>query len=85
MDLDVIVVGAGPTGLLLAAELALGGVGVEVIDRLAEPDVTVKSASIRITTAEMLDRRGLTSAIRLSCASSTIFLIRPLSPPFLTM
>jgi 2-polyprenyl-6-methoxyphenol hydroxylase-like FAD-dependent oxidoreductase len=64
MDLDVIVVGAGPTGLLLAAELALGGVGVEVIDRLAEPDVTVKSASIRITTAEMLDRRGLAPAIR---------------------
>src|ERR1700677_4792652 len=66
MDLDVIVVGAGPTGLLLAAELALGGVRVEVIERLAEPDMTVKGASIRITTAEMLDRRGLTSAIRLS-------------------
>jgi 2-polyprenyl-6-methoxyphenol hydroxylase-like FAD-dependent oxidoreductase len=62
--LDVIVVGAGPTGLLLAAELALGGVGVEVVDRLAEPDVTVKGGSIRITTAEMLDRRGLAPAFR---------------------
>jgi 2-polyprenyl-6-methoxyphenol hydroxylase-like FAD-dependent oxidoreductase len=57
--MDVIVVGAGPTGLLLAAELALGGVRVEVIDRLTGPDLTVKGASIRITTAEMLDRRGL--------------------------
>jgi 2-polyprenyl-6-methoxyphenol hydroxylase-like FAD-dependent oxidoreductase len=63
-DPDVIVVGAGPTGLLLAAELALGGVRVEVIDRLAEPDATVKAASIRITTAEMLDRRGLAPAVR---------------------
>jgi 2-polyprenyl-6-methoxyphenol hydroxylase-like FAD-dependent oxidoreductase len=63
-DVDVVVVGAGPTGLLLAAELALGGVRVEVIDRLTEPDATVKGASIRITTAEMLDRRGLAPAVR---------------------
>lgn len=62
--MDVIVVGAGPTGLLLAAELALGGVRVEVIDLLTGPDLTVKGASIRITTAEMLDRRGLAPAIR---------------------
>ena len=34
-DIDVIVVGAGPAGLLIASELALGGVAVQVIDRLA--------------------------------------------------
>ncbi|MEV4375238.1 FAD-dependent monooxygenase, partial [Nonomuraea sp. NPDC049637] len=31
MHIDVIVVGAGPTGLLLAAELALAGVAVRVL------------------------------------------------------
>lgn len=34
----VIIAGAGPTGLLAAAELALAGVQVEVIDRLEQPD-----------------------------------------------
>jgi 2-polyprenyl-6-methoxyphenol hydroxylase-like FAD-dependent oxidoreductase len=34
----VIVIGAGPTGLLAASELALAGVQVKVIDRLAQPD-----------------------------------------------
>ncbi|WP_370308175.1 FAD-dependent oxidoreductase [Amycolatopsis sp. WAC 01375] len=34
---DVIVVGAGPTGLFLASELALRGVRVTVLERLDEP------------------------------------------------
>ncbi|MEV6629695.1 FAD-dependent oxidoreductase [Actinoplanes sp. NPDC051470] len=61
-DVDVIVVGAGPTGLLLAGELALGGVGVTVLERLAEPDQTVKAGSINVASAEILDRRGLLPA-----------------------
>jgi 2-polyprenyl-6-methoxyphenol hydroxylase-like FAD-dependent oxidoreductase len=32
-EADVVVVGAGPTGLMLAGELALAGVAVEVIER----------------------------------------------------
>ena len=63
-DIDVVVVGAGPTGLLIAAELALGGVAVQVIDRLAEPDPTVKAGSVNVATAEVLDRRGLLPEMR---------------------
>ncbi|MDT7772881.1 MAG: hypothetical protein QOC67_1805, partial [Pseudonocardiales bacterium] len=37
-DVDVTVVGAGPVGLVLAAELALSGATVQVLERLAEPD-----------------------------------------------
>ncbi|MEU7041592.1 FAD-dependent oxidoreductase [Streptomyces varsoviensis] len=58
----VVVVGAGPTGLLLAAELALQGVRVTVLERLAEPDPTIKAGSINIASAEILDRRGLLPA-----------------------
>ncbi|KUL29268.1 hypothetical protein ADL15_29370 [Actinoplanes awajinensis subsp. mycoplanecinus] len=36
MNYDVIVAGAGPTGLMLAGELALGGARVLVLERLAE-------------------------------------------------
>jgi bifunctional hydroxylase/dehydrase len=34
MDADVVVVGAGPAGLMLAAELRLRGVRASVVERL---------------------------------------------------
>ena len=39
-DTDVLIVGAGPTGLTLASALAARGVRATVIDRLAEGDNT---------------------------------------------
>ncbi|GAA4531943.1 FAD-dependent monooxygenase [Amycolatopsis samaneae] len=59
---EVIVAGAGPTGLLLAGELAIQGVRVTVLERLHEPDATIKSGSINVASAEILDRRGLLPA-----------------------
>lgn len=59
---DVIVVGAGPTGLFLAGELALQGVRVTVLERLREPDATIKAGSVNVASAEILDRRGLLPA-----------------------
>lgn len=59
MDHDVIVSGAGPVGLMLAAELRLGGARVAVVERLAEADTTIKAGAINTPTAEAFDRRGL--------------------------
>nr|WP_042180523.1 FAD-dependent monooxygenase [Kibdelosporangium sp. MJ126-NF4]CEL14425.1 probable oxygenase [Kibdelosporangium sp. MJ126-NF4]CTQ88790.1 probable oxygenase [Kibdelosporangium sp. MJ126-NF4] len=59
---DVIVVGAGPTGLLLAGELALRDVRVTVLERITDPDPTIKAGSINVASAEILDRRGLLPA-----------------------
>ncbi|MGW7254723.1 FAD-dependent oxidoreductase [Streptomyces sp. NPDC054834] len=59
---DVTVVGAGPVGLVLAAELALSGASVQVLERRAEPDEAMKAQSINMPTAEALDRRGLLPA-----------------------
>ena len=59
---EVIVAGAGPTGLFLAGELALRGVPVLVLDRLPEPDPTIKAGSVNVASAELLDRRGLLPA-----------------------
>jgi 2-polyprenyl-6-methoxyphenol hydroxylase-like FAD-dependent oxidoreductase len=61
-DVDVTVVGAGPVGLVLAAELALAGTGVQVLERAPEPDTAMKAQSINVPTAEALDRRGLLAA-----------------------
>ncbi|MFF7887620.1 FAD-dependent oxidoreductase [Streptomyces sp. NPDC020794] len=61
-NVDVTVVGAGPVGLVLAAELALAGATVQVLERRAEPDEAMKAQSINMPTAEALDRRGLLPA-----------------------
>jgi 2-polyprenyl-6-methoxyphenol hydroxylase-like FAD-dependent oxidoreductase len=59
MSYDVIISGAGPTGLMLACELGLHGVSVLVIERLTEPDDTIKAGSINVPAAEAFYRRGL--------------------------
>src|SRR5580700_5621589 len=60
---DVAVVGAGPTGLLLAGELVLNGVGVVVIERRTEPDPTPKAGGLGVLAGEALERRGLGAAL----------------------
>ncbi|WP_116203753.1 FAD-dependent monooxygenase [Amycolatopsis circi] len=59
MDADVIVVGAGPVGLFLAAELRLGGIRPLVVERLAEPSTERKARGIGVLATEALTRRGL--------------------------
>ncbi|KAA2253884.1 monooxygenase [Solihabitans fulvus] len=59
MNTEVIVVGAGPTGLMLAAELGLAGIDTVVLDRLAEPTGQSKAGSLQPRSAEVLDLRGL--------------------------
>ncbi|TCO62626.1 FAD-dependent monooxygenase [Actinocrispum wychmicini] len=57
---DVIVAGAGPTGLMLACELRLAGVNVLLVDQLAERGTTESRAGgLHARTMEVLDQRGL--------------------------
>jgi 2-polyprenyl-6-methoxyphenol hydroxylase-like FAD-dependent oxidoreductase len=64
-DADVVVVGAGPVGLLLGSELALGGVSVQVLERATSADETIlKAGSINLASAEILERRGLIDKAR---------------------
>ena len=56
---DVIIVGAGPTGLMLAGELRLGGVEVTVLDRLAEPMKQSRALGFSARTIEEFGQRGL--------------------------
>ncbi|HEU5472964.1 MAG TPA: FAD-dependent monooxygenase [Actinophytocola sp.] len=59
MNTDVIIVGAGPTGLMLAAELRLGGARVVVVERLAEPTGQSRGLGFTARAMEVLDQRGL--------------------------
>ncbi|WP_141717621.1 FAD-dependent monooxygenase [Nocardia altamirensis] len=56
---DVVVAGAGPVGLMLACELRLAGVDVLVVERLTEPDLTIKAGAINVPTAQAFYHRGL--------------------------
>jgi 2-polyprenyl-6-methoxyphenol hydroxylase-like FAD-dependent oxidoreductase len=59
MDADAIIVGAGPTGLMLARELGLAGVRVVVLERLPEPSETPKAGGLSGQILELLRYRGL--------------------------
>ncbi|MFD3946289.1 rifampin monooxygenase [Streptomyces sp. NPDC058579] len=58
-DVDVIVVGSGPTGLMLAAELRLQDVRVAVLERDTEPTEVVRALGLHARSVEVMDQRGL--------------------------
>ena len=59
MESDVIVVGGGPTGVMLAGELRMHGVRVLVLERDAEPTRVVRALGLHARSIELLDQRGL--------------------------
>lgn len=61
MDAEVIVVGAGPAGLMLAGELRLVGVDVILLERLAERTGESRGLGFTARTMEVFDQRGLLS------------------------
>jgi 2-polyprenyl-6-methoxyphenol hydroxylase-like FAD-dependent oxidoreductase len=61
MSLNVLVVGAGPVGLTMAAELARYGVSVRIVDKTAERTDKSKALVIWSRTLELIDRMGCTA------------------------
>ncbi len=57
--LDVLVVGAGPTGLALACELARRGVDCRLVDREPGPAATSRAVVVHPRTREVLDLMGI--------------------------
>ncbi len=59
-DADVLVIGAGPTGLLLAGDLAEAGLAVTLVERRPETTSNLTRAlAVHARTLEQLDARGL--------------------------
>ena len=56
----VVIAGGGPTGLMLAGELALAGVGVAIVERRAGQDLPgSRAGGLHSRTLEVLDQRGI--------------------------
>jgi 3-(3-hydroxy-phenyl)propionate hydroxylase len=56
----VVIAGAGPTGLMLAGELALAGVDVGIVERRASQElIGARALGLHSRTIEVLDQRGI--------------------------
>jgi 2-polyprenyl-6-methoxyphenol hydroxylase-like FAD-dependent oxidoreductase len=59
MDTDVLIVGAGPTGLMLANQLGRRGVRARIIDRHAGPALETRALGVQARTLEIYARLGI--------------------------
>ena len=56
----VVIAGGGPTGLMLAGELALAGVDVAIVERRASQElIGSRAGGLHSRTIEVLDQRGI--------------------------
>jgi 2-polyprenyl-6-methoxyphenol hydroxylase-like FAD-dependent oxidoreductase len=60
---DVLIIGAGPTGLVLALWLTRLGVNVRIIDKTAEPGATSRALAVQARTLELYRQLDLTATV----------------------
>ena len=59
----VLIIGAGPTGLVLALWLTKLGVKVRIVDKMAEPGTTSRALAVQARTLELYGQLDLTDAV----------------------
>src|SRR5262245_34513813 len=64
---DILIVGAGPTGLVLALWLAKLGVRLRIIDKTAEPGTTSRALAVHARTLELYRQLDLADIVIAQC------------------
>jgi 2-polyprenyl-6-methoxyphenol hydroxylase-like FAD-dependent oxidoreductase len=59
----VLIIGAGPTGLVLALWLTRLAVRVRIVDKTAEPGTTSRAVAVQARTLELYRQLGLSAAV----------------------
>src|SRR5437899_6954169 len=62
-DRLVLIIGAGPTGLVLALWLTKLGVRVRIVDKTAEPGTTSRAVAVQARTLELYRQLDLSGAV----------------------
>ncbi|OBF89005.1 hypothetical protein A5790_02045 [Mycobacterium sp. 852002-51152_SCH6134967] len=60
---DVLIVGAGPTGLTIANELVRRGIRTRIIDAAAGPNTETRALGVQARSLELFDRQGITEQL----------------------
>ncbi|HEX4409329.1 MAG TPA: FAD-dependent monooxygenase [Xanthobacteraceae bacterium] len=90
MDNEVLIVGAGPTGLTLAIDLGRRGVRCTIIEQKAQPAFLPKMERINARSMEIYRRMGLAEKIRAAglradCPMNVYIILALTEPPLLTL
>jgi 2-polyprenyl-6-methoxyphenol hydroxylase-like FAD-dependent oxidoreductase len=72
-NLPVLVVGAGPTGLMMACELVRHGVAVRVVDRAPAPATTSRALVVQPRTLEIYDDIGVLDSMHAAGRAVSVF------------
>ena len=62
-DLPVLLIGAGPTGLILAAELIRHGIACRIVDKADGPTPLSKATTVQARSLEILEDMGIADEV----------------------
>jgi 2-polyprenyl-6-methoxyphenol hydroxylase-like FAD-dependent oxidoreductase len=82
---EILIIGAGPTGLALSAELRRRGIAALTVDKIAEGANTSRAAVVHARTLEVLEPLGVVPAMLAEGVKVPIFRIRDRDTPLLTV
>ncbi|HEX8810090.1 MAG TPA: FAD-dependent oxidoreductase, partial [Xanthobacteraceae bacterium] len=88
MDSDVLIVGAGPTGLTLAIDLGRRGVRCTLVEQKEQPAFLPKMERVNARSMEIYRRMGLAEKIRAAglradCPMDVYIVLALIEPPLL--
>ena len=65
IDATVLIVGCGPTGLIVAHELLRRGISCRLVDKRPDPQSSTRAFTVHARTMEMFDHMGLARGVPL--------------------